>query len=71
MTTLRVPCSPEQEDVILDHLLFNGELGVQPDERAWMLAQARKQHPACQILSADLDLESVEWILTLRTGANT
>jgi hypothetical protein len=62
---LTIPCSPEQTDVIADHLIYDAVLGVQPDERAWMLSQARKQHPTCKILKADLDLENAEWILTL------
>jgi hypothetical protein len=62
---LTIPCSPEQTDVIADHLIYEKVLGVQPDERAWMLAQARKQYPTCKIRKADLDLENAEWILTL------
>lgn len=66
MTELRVPCSPEQEDILLEHALGKCELGVLPDERAWMLAQARKQSPGCRIVAADLDIENATWVLTVQ-----
>jgi len=62
---LTIDCSPEQMDVIGDHLLEDKELGMQPDERHWMLAQARKQYPNCKINSADLDLYNGTWILEI------
>lgn len=63
---VEIPCSPEQEDVIADHLFYGGELGVLPDERAWMLSQARKLHPDCRILAAELVIESATWRLKLQ-----
>lgn len=66
MTIIHIPCSPEQEDIILEHALGRGQLGVLPDERAWMLAQARKQVPGCRVLSADLDVENARWELTVQ-----
>lgn len=62
---IRIPCSPEQMDVIADHIIENKVLGVQPDERHWMLSQARKKFPNCKILSADLDLYEGEWVLQI------
>jgi hypothetical protein len=62
---LTIDCSPDQLDIIEDHLLEGGEIGMPPDERHWMIAQARKQHPTCKILGADLDLENGKWILTI------
>lgn len=64
---LRIKCSPEQEDVIVDHVLYDGPLGLQPDERAWMLYQARKIYPDCRIQHVILDIENAEWILTIQT----
>jgi hypothetical protein len=61
---IRVPCSPEQKEVVLDHLLSLRELGMQPDERAWIIAQAKKQG-AVKILAADLDIESGEWVVDI------
>ncbi len=58
---IRFPVSPEQEDVIADHLLLNKELGMLPDERAWIKAQTAKLAPGRRIKSADLDLENAEW----------
>lgn len=66
---LIIDCSPEQMDVIGDHLLEDKELGMQPDERSWMLAQARKQYPRCKIISADLNLYDGTW--TLEINPNT
>lgn len=63
---LTIPCSPEQEDIIADHLIYKKELGVLPDERAWMLSYARKKYPACRILGANLDLENACWELELQ-----
>jgi len=62
---LVIDCSPEQMDVIADHLIENKELGVQPDERHWMIAQARKKYPNCVIKSADLNLYDGTWTLVV------
>jgi hypothetical protein len=62
---LVIKCSPEQIDVIGDHYLDGSELGVLPDERHWMLAQARKIQPSCRILSAELDAPNGTWILQI------
>ena len=65
MIELVVPVSPEQEDVIADHALNGSELGLLPSERLWMVAQARKVHPTCKVVGADLDIETVTWTLKL------
>lgn len=62
---LVIDCSPEQMEVISDHYLEDAELGVLPDERQWMLAQARKIHPQCKIQSAELDLQNGTWVLQI------
>jgi hypothetical protein len=62
---ITIDCSPEQMDVIADHLIEDKELGMQPDERHWMLAQARKQYPNCKILKADLNLYDGTWTLEI------
>lgn len=64
---LRFPCSPDQEEVIADHLLLGLSFGIQPDERAWILANVHKKHPHSRILSADLDLENAQWIVKVQT----
>lgn len=64
-TELRVPCSPEQEDVLADHLLLGGPLGMQPDERAWIVAQVRRAHPMARVVAADLDLGAAVWVVTI------
>lgn len=36
-----------------------------------MLAKARARYPTCKIIKADLDFETMEWILTLDLGEAT
>lgn len=60
---IRVPCTPEQEDVIADHLIHGRELGILPDERAWIRQQVNKQEPSARIVGAELDLENAVWVV--------
>lgn len=60
-----IPLSPEQEDVLADFLLEGTPLGMQPDERAWILSQVRKKYPGRRVLGADLDLEKASWQVEL------
>jgi uncharacterized membrane protein YkoI len=62
-------CSPEQEEVIADHALSAGreEMKIQPDERAWILANARSLEPNCKVLAADLDIENGMWYVDIET----
>lgn len=64
---LRFKCSPEQEEVIADHALSPGSepLMIQPDERAWIVANARKRVPGCRIKAADLDIENGMWVVEI------
>jgi len=63
--TIRIPVSPEQEEVIALHLLKGTVLGMVEDERAWMLTHARNLYPGCTIKAADLDIGEGEWVLDL------
>lgn len=63
---LTIPISPDQEDVLFDHVMYGAELGVVVDERAWMMAHAQKAHPGCKLLAADLNLAEGVWVLTLK-----
>lgn len=63
---IRFPVSPDQEEVIADHLLLGRQLGMQPDERAWIRAQVAKAAPGKKILSADLDIENAEWVVEVQ-----
>lgn len=65
MIEMTVPVSPEQQEVIADYALGDGELGLLPDERQWMIAQARKKHPGCVIKAADLNLHDLTWVLSI------
>ena len=69
MIELRVPCSPDQEDVIADHLLNGTALGMQPDERAWIIAQTRKVYPTGRVTAADLDVGEAEWVIQVQLTA--
>lgn len=62
---ITISVSPEQEEVITEHVFNGGELGVVADEKVWMLSQARKKHPGCKILAADLNIPTLEWDLTI------
>jgi hypothetical protein len=64
---LQIPCSPEQLDVIADHLVDGAELGMQPDERVWIISQVRKQYPTAKVVHADLDLGDGEWTVKIVT----
>lgn len=61
-----VPCSPDQEDVIADHLLHGKELGILPDERAWIKHQVRAQHQDGIVVGAQLDIGNAVWIVQVR-----
>jgi hypothetical protein len=63
---VRFSVSPDQEDVIADHLLLGHELGMQPDERAWIHARVHALHPGTRIIKAELDVAEAEWIVTLQ-----
>lgn len=63
MRKIRIPCSPEQCEVIADHFFENKELGMVSDERQWMLIKLRATYPFAKIKGADLDVEKGEWVL--------
>ena len=67
MKELRFQCSPEQEEIIADHLLLGRELGMQPDERAWILSHVNKTYPGGRVKLANLDLENAQWVVQVQT----
>lgn len=65
---LTVPCSPEQADVIVAHGLGEiPELGMQPDERQWILAQVARLRPGARVTSAHLVVDEGQWQVTVAT----
>lgn len=64
---IEVACSPEQADIILDHLIANEKLYMRQDERAWMQAQLDKIERGLRIMSATLDIQNSCWILEIET----
>lgn len=65
MIQINIPVSPDQEDAIFDHVFHSAELGMVSDEKAWMLSHARKEHPGCKILAADLNITKLSWTLDI------
>lgn len=57
--------SPEQKEVVLDHLFFDSELGILPDEKAWIVSQVQRRSPGARILKADLVVEEFNWSVTV------
>jgi hypothetical protein len=53
--------------VIADHVLLGTELGMQPDERAWILSHARKVYPEGKVTAADLDIENGQWVVQIQS----
>lgn len=66
MVEVKIPCSPEQEEIIFDHAINNGPLGILPDERAWILNNVRKLGHHGKIQSADLDLTEAQWVVSIQ-----
>jgi hypothetical protein len=66
MIEILIPVSPDQEDAIVDHVFHGAELGMVVDEKAWMLSHARKLHPGCKILAADLNITIMKWKLQIQ-----
>jgi hypothetical protein len=64
---LRIPVSPEQGDILFDHAMNKGTLGMNPDERAWIMAGVQKLQPGCKVEKADLDIENGEWVVDVTT----
>ena len=59
------PTRESMFDAIFDHVFHSAELGMVPDEKAWMLSHARKEHPGCKILAADLNITKLSWTLDI------
>lgn len=62
---ITIPVSPEQKDAIMYCVLMEEEIGMVPDERVWMVTNARKKHPDCKVTAADLDSANMQWLLTI------
>lgn len=69
--TIKIPCSPEQEDIIADHLFKRSELGILPDERAWIMARIRALYPDAKVCAADLLIDEASWNVTISRCAKS
>lgn len=59
------PCSLEQELLIEEHLLKNARLYVIPEEMPRLQRIVRQLYPGHRIAHGEIDLENVQWVLTL------
>lgn len=57
----KIPCSPEQLDVIFDHIFYGSDLGMLPDERNWMVNYLNKKIGNVKITKAELIIEYGQW----------
>ena len=58
---IEIPCSQDQLDIIENHALNDGELGMDRDEKIWIANHVRGKHRNAKILSAHLNIEDGVW----------
>jgi len=63
---VNIPCSQEQIEIILDHLAYGNELGVERDEKIWILNHVKKEHHGNKVLGANLNLGELLWEVTIQ-----
>jgi hypothetical protein len=67
-STIRVPISDVQADLLFQHALSKNEnepIRMSDTERSWIVSQVRKVSLA-KIVAADLDIANGEWVVTLQ-----
>ncbi len=64
---VNIPCSPEQIEIILDHLIYEEEIGMERDEKVWILNHVRRDHPGSKVLGANLNQGELLWEVTIQT----
>jgi hypothetical protein len=62
---IRFPCSPEQAEIIADHFIEGKDIGMLPDERAWIISNVQKQRPGYRVLGAEMSLVDAEWAVQI------
>lgn len=66
MTTVKLPCSFEQGEMVADHHMYGGGVVILDAERLRLVQEMMKRHPDQRIASADLDIETCEWTIELK-----
>jgi hypothetical protein len=62
---ITLPCSEDQIFMIEEHIFKNVLLEILPSERIRLYELIKKKYPNSKILKAHLDLEKIEWLITL------
>lgn len=62
---LNFKCSEDQRYVIEEHLFKNSKLECLPSERIMIYETCKKQYPNHKIVNAHLNLETIEWEISL------
>lgn len=57
--------SEDQMNLIEDHLIFNEEIKIAANERAWIHSCVQKQYRGAKVLNADLDLSCLKWNVSI------
>lgn len=58
-------CSEDQRFMIEEHLFRGRRLEFLPSERIMIYETCKNRYPNCKILGANLNLETIEWEITL------
>jgi hypothetical protein len=62
---IRFPCSFEQGEMIADFHLYGGGVVILDTERMRLVREVELKYPNKKIKSAQLDVETCEWLLEL------
>lgn len=62
---VNIPCSQEQIEIIIDHLAYGSELGMERDEKIWILNHVHKNYPGSKVLGANLNQGELLWEVTI------
>lgn len=67
MTSIRLPCSFEQGEMVADFHLYGGGVVILDTERLRLVQEVTLKHPDKKIKAAELDVETCEWLIELET----
>jgi hypothetical protein len=60
-----VEWTPEQEAIVVNHYIKDGEFGMHPRERQYLISWVNAHHPGKKITHAEMDISQGKWVLTL------
>ena len=58
---IQVPCSQDQMDIIENHALNDGEMGMDRDEKIWIVNHVRAKYRNAKIIRAHLNIPDGLW----------